>query len=104
MPETGNPGFLVVVAVFIFSFSAALASNAPGGLGVFELVFLKSMPGAPHDGVLAALLLFRLLYLLIPLGIWRFSSFWASSGDSSRRPSNTTTRPGKKARPGRAGS
>jgi uncharacterized membrane protein YbhN (UPF0104 family) len=25
------------------------------------------MPGAPHDGVLAALLLFRLLYLLLPL-------------------------------------
>ncbi|HUO53109.1 MAG TPA: UPF0104 family protein [Rhodoblastus sp.] len=69
LPETGNPGFIVVVAVFIFSFSAALASNAPGGLGVFELVFLKSMPGAPHDGVLAALLLFRLLYLLIPLAI-----------------------------------
>jgi uncharacterized membrane protein YbhN (UPF0104 family) len=69
LPQTGNPGFLVVVAVFIISFSAALASNAPGGLGVFELVFLKSMPGAPHDGVLAALLLFRLLYLLIPLGI-----------------------------------
>jgi uncharacterized membrane protein YbhN (UPF0104 family) len=69
LPEQGNPGFLVVVAVFIFSFSAALASNAPGGLGVFELVFLKSMPGAPHDGVLAALLLFRLLYLLIPLVI-----------------------------------
>jgi uncharacterized membrane protein YbhN (UPF0104 family) len=69
LPEAGNPGFLVVVAVFIFSFSAALASNAPGGLGVFELVFIKSMPGAPQDGVLAALLLFRLLYLLIPLGI-----------------------------------
>jgi uncharacterized membrane protein YbhN (UPF0104 family) len=67
LPEAGNPGFLVVLAVFIFSFSAALASNAPGGLGVFELVFLKSMPGAPQEGVLAALLLFRLLYLLLPL-------------------------------------
>ncbi len=67
LPEAGNPGFLVVLAVFIFSFSAALASNAPGGLGVFELVFLKSMPGAPQDSVLAALLLFRLLYLLLPL-------------------------------------
>jgi len=69
LPEAGNPGFLTVLAVFIFSFSAALASNAPGGLGVFELVFLKSMPGAPQHGVLAALLLFRLLYLLIPLGL-----------------------------------
>ncbi len=67
LPEAGNPGFLAVLAVFIVSFSAALASNAPGGLGVFELVFLKSMPGAPQDSVLAALLLFRLLYLLLPL-------------------------------------
>lgn len=67
LPDAGNPGFLVVLAVFIFSFSAALASNAPGGLGVFELVFLKGMPGAPQDSVLAALLLFRLLYLLLPL-------------------------------------
>jgi uncharacterized membrane protein YbhN (UPF0104 family) len=69
LPEAGNPGFVVVLLVFIFSFSAALASNAPGGLGVLELVFLKAMPGAPQDGVLAALLLFRLLYLLIPLGL-----------------------------------
>ena len=69
LPEAGNPGFVVVLLVFIFSFSAALASNAPGGLGVLELVFLKSMPGAPQDGVLAALLLFRLFYLLIPLGL-----------------------------------
>ncbi len=69
LPAEHNPGFIVVLAVFIFSFSAALASNAPGGLGVLELVFLKAMPGAPQDGVLAALLLFRLLYLLIPLGL-----------------------------------
>jgi hypothetical protein len=27
------------------------------------------MPGAPQESVLAALLLFRLLYLLIPLGL-----------------------------------
>jgi uncharacterized membrane protein YbhN (UPF0104 family) len=69
LPDAGNPGFLVVLAVFIFSFSAALASNAPGGLGVFELIFLKAMPGAPQESVLAALLIFRLLYLLIPLAL-----------------------------------
>lgn len=69
LPAADNPGFIVVLAVFIFSFSAALASNAPGGLGVLELVFLKAMPGASQDAVLAALLLFRLFYLLIPLGL-----------------------------------
>ena len=48
LPAEGNPGFFVILAVFVASFSAALASNAPGGLGVFELIFLKSMPGAPQ--------------------------------------------------------
>jgi uncharacterized membrane protein YbhN (UPF0104 family) len=67
LPEAGNPGFFVVLAVFIASFSAALASNAPGGLGVFELLFIKAMPATPQAEVLTALLVFRLLYLIIPL-------------------------------------
>ena len=67
LPEAGNPGFFTVVAVFLASFSAALVSNAPGGLGVFELLFINAMPGVPKGEVLAALLLFRLLYLIIPL-------------------------------------
>jgi uncharacterized membrane protein YbhN (UPF0104 family) len=67
LPEAGNPGFFSVLAVFIASFSAALASNAPGGLGVFELLFIKAMPGIPQDEVLAALVVFRLFYLLLPL-------------------------------------
>lgn len=67
LPEAGNPGFFVVLAVFLASFSAALASHAPGGLGVFELIFLKAMPEVPQAEVLAALLVFRLFYLLLPL-------------------------------------
>lgn len=67
LPETGNPGYLVVLGTFLFSFSAALVSNAPGGLGVFELLFIKAMPDVPRLKVLAALLVFRLFYLIIPL-------------------------------------
>ncbi|HYP56873.1 MAG TPA: UPF0104 family protein [Beijerinckia sp.] len=69
LPDIGNPGYCVVLGVFLASFSAALASNAPGGLGVFELLFLKAMPTVPQIKVLTALLVFRLLYLLIPLAI-----------------------------------
>jgi hypothetical protein len=69
LPEMGNPGYFAVLAVFLASFSAALVSNAPGGLGVFELLFLKAMPAVPQFEVLTALLVFRLFYLLIPLGI-----------------------------------
>jgi uncharacterized membrane protein YbhN (UPF0104 family) len=67
LPEVGNPGYFAVLAVFLASFSVALVSNAPGGLGVFELLFIKAMPSVPKVDVLAALLLFRLLYLIIPL-------------------------------------
>jgi uncharacterized membrane protein YbhN (UPF0104 family) len=66
LPETGNPGFAAVLAAFLASFSAALVSHAPGGLGVFELVFVAIMPDVPKAEVLAALIIFRLFYLLIP--------------------------------------
>ncbi len=66
LPEAGNPGYFSVLAVFIFSFSAALWSNAPGGLGVFEWFFISAMPEMPNTQVLAALLAFRVSYLLIP--------------------------------------
>ena len=67
LPEAFNPGFLVVLGVFLASFTAALLSHAPGGLGVLELVFMTAMPDVPQADVLAALLVFRLLYLIAPL-------------------------------------
>ena len=67
LPEVGNPGFLVVLGTFLFSFSAALISTAPAGLGVFELLFIKAMPDVPRLKVLSALLVFRLFYLIFPL-------------------------------------
>lgn len=67
LPEAGNPGFFVVLGVFLASFSAALLSHAPGGLGVLEFVFVTAMPDMAKADVVAALLVFRLLYLLIPL-------------------------------------
>ena len=69
LPEIGNPGFLAVLAVFLAAFSAGLASHAPGALGVFELIFLTAMPDVDKPAVLAALLIFRLFYLLIPFAI-----------------------------------
>jgi len=66
LPSAGNPGYFVVLAVFIASFSAALWSNAPGGLGVFEWFFITAMPEMPNTQVLAALLVFRFFYLLLP--------------------------------------
>ena len=67
LPVAVNPGFPVVLGVFVASFSIALVSHAPGGLGVLELTFVEAMPDAPQANVVAALLVFRLLYLILPL-------------------------------------
>ncbi len=66
LPAAANPGFLAVLGVFLASFSLALVSHAPGGLGVLEIAFLEGMPDAPQANVVAALLVFRLLYLILP--------------------------------------
>lgn len=69
LPEVGNPGFVIILGIFLISFSAALISHAPGGLGVLELIFLTGLPDMDQADVLAALIVFRLLYLLIPFAI-----------------------------------
>lgn len=69
LPEAGNPGFVMVLGIFLVSFSVALLSHAPGGLGVLEVVFLTGLPDIAPADVLAALIVFRLFYLLIPFAL-----------------------------------
>lgn len=66
LPAAGNPGYLTVLGIFLVSFSVALLSHAPGGLGVLELVFITGLPEMDSSDVLAALLVFRLFYLIVP--------------------------------------
>lgn len=67
LPGVENPGYLTVLGVFLISFSVALLSHAPGGLGVLEVVFLAGLPDMDPASVMAALLVFRMFYLIIPL-------------------------------------
>jgi uncharacterized membrane protein YbhN (UPF0104 family) len=67
LPDQGNPGFLIVLGAFLISFSAGLLSQVPGGVGVMEAVFLAVMPGVPAPAVFAALLVWRMFYLILPL-------------------------------------
>lgn len=69
LPGDVNPGYIMILAVFLASFSAALLSHAPGGLGVFEGVFIAALPEVGQADLLAALIVFRLLYLLIPFAL-----------------------------------
>ena len=67
LPEAGNPGYIVVLGIFVVAFSIASISHAPGGLGVFEYVALAGLSDMDKVSVLAALVVFRLCYLIIPL-------------------------------------
>lgn len=68
LPDAGNPGFITVLGVFLASFSVTLLSTAPaGGIGVLETVFIAGMPNMDPADIIAALIVFRLLYLIIPL-------------------------------------
>ncbi len=69
LPSAGNPGFVAVLGIFLASFSVAQLSHAPGGLGVLEYVFLSGLSEMDPVAVLAALLVFRLFYLIIPLAL-----------------------------------
>jgi uncharacterized membrane protein YbhN (UPF0104 family) len=59
-------------AIIYFALPEALLSHAPGGLGVLELVFITGLSEMDPADVLAALLVFRLLYLIIPFIIALF--------------------------------
>lgn len=69
LPVESNPGYIVVLGIFLASFTAALISHAPGGLGVFEVMFFIALPDFNQADLLAALLIFRVFYFLLPLAI-----------------------------------
>jgi glycosyltransferase 2 family protein len=45
------------------------ASHAPGSLGVFDAAMLVALPEFGREQLLATLLVFRILYFVIPFGL-----------------------------------
>ncbi|MBB5754467.1 bifunctional lysylphosphatidylglycerol flippase/synthetase MprF [Prosthecomicrobium pneumaticum] len=59
------PAFIAIYAVAV---GVGIASHVPGGLGVFETVVLAALAGAaPLESVLGALVLYRIVYYVLPL-------------------------------------
>jgi len=65
LPKGHAIGYVAFCALYSFAAMLGIASHAPGGLGVFEATMLKGVGGS-SDQLLAALLLFRAIYYLIP--------------------------------------
>lgn len=66
VPDLGPALFPAFLFAYALAIVIALVSHVPGGVGVFEAVMIASVPGDRPD-VFAALLLYRLIYYLLPL-------------------------------------
>lgn len=63
----GKPDYATFVAVYAAATMIGVLSHVPGGIGVFETVVLGTLPASvPAVDAAAALLLFRLVYYLVP--------------------------------------
>src|SRR5208282_2373483 len=66
VPDEPNLGFVTVAVIFVAATLLGFASHAPGGLGVFDAAMLVGFYQFNKEDLLAGLLLFRLLYYIIP--------------------------------------
>lgn len=69
LPAHPTLSWPVFVGVYVLAVMAGVISHVPGGLGVFETVLLLALPELPKDSLLAAIVVYRLVYYLVPLGL-----------------------------------
>src|SRR5712675_505373 len=69
MPTEPYIDFISLAVVFILATLLGFASHAPGSIGVFDAAMLVALPEFGREQLLATLLVFRVLYFVIPFGI-----------------------------------
>ncbi|MDQ3564760.1 MAG: bifunctional lysylphosphatidylglycerol flippase/synthetase MprF [Pseudomonadota bacterium] len=69
LPVYPGNDFFGFLGVFALALLAGGVSHVPGGIGVFESVMLVGLPEIPPAALLGAILLFRCVYYLAPLGV-----------------------------------
>jgi uncharacterized membrane protein YbhN (UPF0104 family) len=69
VPEEPYIGFVTLAVIFVAATLLGFASHSPGGLGVFDAAMLVALWQFDTEDLVAGLLLFRLLYYLIPFAI-----------------------------------
>jgi glycosyltransferase 2 family protein len=68
LPEATGLTYLRFLGVYLASYTAGLAANLPGGLGVFDTAMLLGLaPYLDPPQIIGAILVFRLYYYIIPL-------------------------------------
>jgi len=93
VPDEPNLGFVTVAVIFVAATLLGFASHAPGGLGVFDAAMLVALWQFDKEDLLAGLLLFRLLYYVVPfaLSLAVLTAREALLGRAARRISQATS-------------
>jgi uncharacterized membrane protein YbhN (UPF0104 family) len=69
VPDEPNIGFVTLAVIFVSATLLGFASHAPGGIGVFDAAMLVALWQFDKEDLLAGLLLFRLLYYIVPFAL-----------------------------------
>ena len=82
IPDGLNIDIFRLTTVFIAATLLGFASHAPAGIGVFDATILLGLGGEDKEALIAALLMFRLLYHFFPfvlaLGLFGTVETWRS--------------------------
>ncbi len=86
---SGKPDFATFVAVYAAAMMVGVLSHVPGGIGVFETVVIGTLPATvPIGEAAAALLLFRVIYYLLPFALGfllvAMNEAWMAGGFAGR--------------------
>jgi len=69
VPAQPHVGFIEIAVIFVSATLLGFASHSPGGLGVFDAAMLVALTRYDREELVAGLLLFRLLYYIVPFAL-----------------------------------
>ena len=69
MPSLPTVDFLPLAVIVVFGTLIGFASHAPGGIGALDAVMLVGLPSFEPATLVATLLLYRILYFVLPFAI-----------------------------------
>ncbi len=68
LPHANGLTWVIFLGVYVSSYTAGLAANLPGGIGVFDTAMLFGLsPYLEAPQIVGAIVIFRLFYYIIPL-------------------------------------
>ncbi len=69
LPPDLGLSFPMFLGIYLLAIVAGIASHVPGGVGVFESILLLALPDIPREGLLGAVVAYRILFYVAPFGL-----------------------------------